>query len=131
MNIPDYSQYGYYEVSVHCIRDFYRLWFSHPSVENITWWNFADQTATPAENKWNADLLDRNLKPKPSYLVLNEMINREWKTILDNLPYDGGVYRFKGFFGTYKVTIQMGGKYYEKDIHLSEDGPREFIIQLE
>ncbi|MFC2124022.1 endo-1,4-beta-xylanase [Bacteroidota bacterium] len=127
--IPDDENGQQIQASV--VGNLYRLWFSHNAVQSITWWNFADQTATPNENKWKAGLLDANLDPKPSYNILNRLINNEWTTELDDIPFDGKVYRFKGFFGKYKVEIEKDGKLIVREIHLSKDGPRDFIINLE
>ena len=34
------------------VADYYRLWFSHPAVKAITWWNLPDGTAAGTENRW-------------------------------------------------------------------------------
>jgi GH35 family endo-1,4-beta-xylanase len=56
------------------VRDFYTLAFSHPGVEAIVWWSVSDKDA------WRgmpAGLLGEDGTPKPSYEVLDELINTQ------------------------------------------------------
>lgn len=91
-------------------RNFYRLWFSHPAVEAIIWWNVADGTAVAGEDKWNGGLVNRDFSPKPAYTVLNELINNEWKTHLTQPLVAGKPITFRGFYGTYLATVTVGKK---------------------
>ncbi len=111
--------------------NFYRLWFSHPYVENIIWWNLADNTAVKGEDKWNAGLIDKNLKPKPSYEVLDRLINKEWKTSIEEKHINSNSFKFKGFYGKYSILVKKDGKTYKSEIHLIKESPREFAIVLE
>jgi GH35 family endo-1,4-beta-xylanase len=86
-------------------RDFYRLWFSHPSVDSITWWNFADGGAAPGEDGVDSGLLDRHLNPKPAYEALTELITREWRTELRTSTNAEGRLSFRGFFGRYRLQV--------------------------
>lgn len=109
-------------------KDFYRLWFAHPNVEAITWWNVADGTAVPGEDKWHGGFLDNDLNPKPAYEVLNQLINEEWNTQLTKEV--NGPLKFQGFYGKYLIRGDYNGQEFEKEIHLSKNGQTEFIIQL-
>ncbi|MCE5308328.1 MAG: hypothetical protein LLG20_11875 [Acidobacteriales bacterium] len=64
-------------------RNLYRLLFSHPSVEAITWWNLAGGTAFGDENKYRAGLVRRDMFPKPSYEALRKLIREEWHTRME------------------------------------------------
>ena len=86
-------------------RDFYRLWFSHPCVRGITWWNLVDGGAAPGEPSYSG-LFDKDMNPKPSYEVLDSLINHEWRTrLVMKAPKDGCV-NFRGFKGNYKITYK-------------------------
>ena len=61
-------------------RNLYRLWFSHPAVHAITWWNLPDGGAAPGEDTVASGLVDREMRPKISYQVLQDLIRREWRT---------------------------------------------------
>lgn len=89
--------------------NFYRLWFSHPAVHAITWWNFADGTAAPGEDGVLSGLLDPNLAPKPAYLALHDLIRKQWRTTLHATTDAAGEVRFRGFHGGYRATLDNQG----------------------
>lgn len=108
----------------------YRLWFSHPNVEAIIWWNLIDDTAAPSytradgtivngEDKWKGGLLNRDFTPKPVFDVLNKLINTEWQTSL-NKKTETSQISFTGFFGEYELTMKKDGKTITKRIGLNK-----------
>ncbi len=107
-------------------RHFYRLWFSHPAVEAIIWWNVVDGTAVAGEDKWNGGLVNRDFSPKPAYTVLNELINHEWKTNLTLRQQDAAPVTFRGFHGEYLLKITTGGRTVEKRVNLVK-GPSHHV----
>ncbi|MHA1149560.1 MAG: endo-1,4-beta-xylanase [Promethearchaeota archaeon] len=80
---------------------YYKTCFSHPNVEAIIWWDLYDGRS------WvqNGGLLDEDWNPKKSYKVLDELINKEWHTSGSKKTNNEGLLEFKGFFGTYNITI--------------------------
>lgn len=102
ISAPDNTAYGR-AVQRALTRDLYRLWFSHPNVRGITWWNLIDGGAAPGEPSFSG-LLDQEGNPKPSYEALDSLINHEWKTRLDLKADKEGKIRFWGFRGTYRIT---------------------------
>ncbi len=90
-------------------RNLYRLLFSHPSVEAITWWNFADGTAFGDENKYRAGLVRQDLSPKPSYEALRKLIHEEWHTRMEVNSGTSSEIRFRGFYGNYRAVIHHNG----------------------
>ncbi|GAB2565194.1 endo-1,4-beta-xylanase [Spirosoma areae] len=111
-------------------RNFYRLWFSHPAVGAIIWWNVADGTAVAGEDKWNGGLVNGDFSPKPSYTVLNELINNEWKTKLTLQPKDTAPVQFRGFYGDYIVRVKQGKKVLEQRVQFLKNGKNETRIIL-
>lgn len=88
------------------VRDFYTLAFSHPGVEAIIWWSVSDKDA------WRgmpAGLLGANGMPKPSYKVLDQLINKTWRTHVHGVVNPAGDLKMKGFYGTYKVILKHQG----------------------
>jgi GH35 family endo-1,4-beta-xylanase len=83
--------------------NFYRLWFSHPAVHAITWWNFADGTAAPGEDSVRSGLLNERLEPKPAYVALHDLIRRQWRTAFDATTDATGAISFRGFHGQYQI----------------------------
>lgn len=98
------------EAQADAARKFYRLWFSHPSVEGITWWNVPDGGAAPGEDKVCSGLLYGDLTPKPSYHTLRQLLHEEWRTQTEGVTDTEGVLRFRGFHGGYLARIESGAK---------------------
>ena len=87
-------------------RDFYTLAFSHPAVESIIWWTITDL------KPWRgmpAGLLDAEGQPKPVYHALDQLINHEWNTRIEGTTASDGGVRFRGYYGSYKITGEDGG----------------------
>ena len=101
------------------VSNLYRLWFSTPQMAGITWWNLGDGTAYGKENKANGGLVDKNLDPKPSFEALDKLINHEWKTKASGTTCNDGRYTFRGFKGSYKLTVGAPGKSKEFTIDVS------------
>ena len=112
-------------------RNFYRLWFSHPAVEAIIWWNTVDGTAVAGEDKWNGGLVNRDFSPKPSYTVLNDLINKDWKSTLNTTLNDTNKLTFRGFYGDYKITMKEGKTVTERTVRLTKNGPKTVAVEIE
>lgn len=115
----------------------YRLWFSHPAVEAITWWNLVDGTAAYAplgseegENRLRAGLVNFDFSPKPAYRVLRRLIHDEWITRCTLNYEEGATNCFHGFHGTYEAIIDTddGRKYV--DITLGAHDENRYVITL-
>jgi len=89
------------------VAEFYRVLFSHPAVEAITWWDFSDQGAWQGAP---AGLLRKDMTPKPAYETLKKLIKKEWWTGPLRLTTDAkGRVNFRGFLGRYIIktdTVQ-------------------------
>ena len=95
-------------------RNLYRLWFSYPAVAGITWWNSVDGGAAPGEPAISG-IFDVNLKKKPVYDALDQLINHDWKTKLTVPASEDAKVAFRGFRGKYRITWKDGnGKTLEK-----------------
>lgn len=112
-------------------RNFYRLWFSHPAVEAIIWWNTVDGTAVAGEDKWNGGLVNRDFSPKPAYTTLNELINKEWKTNLTVQQKDTAPVQFRGFYGDYLVRMKQGKKVTEQRVSWRKGQPSSVQLTIE
>ena len=107
------------------VRNIYRAWFSHPKVMGITWWNTVDGAGFVGEPKvsglWTVDM-----KKKPAYEELDELINHEWRTNLKVAAKDGFV-KFRGFRGKYRIgwVCAMCGGRHEREVYVVGDGLKE------
>lgn len=73
------------EAQAYFARQAYRLFFSHPAVEAITWWNMRDGQAASNEAHLMGGLIKDDLTPKASYRALEQLIAKDWQT---NVSYD-------------------------------------------
>ncbi len=89
------------------VAEFYRVLFSHPAVEAITWWDFTDQDA------WQqapAGLVRSDMTPKPAYERLCELLKGTWWTDVEVPMAAGGTVPFRGFLGHYEVQAGQGNQ---------------------
>ena len=117
----------------------YRLWFSHPAMSAITWWNMVDNTAYQApdainnnqgENRYLGGLLNNDMTEKPSYKVLYDLIHHEWTTD-ETLEYEReGRNKLYGFCGDYDVVIRTDAGTFERSLTISRYEPDIQEIQL-
>ena len=99
-------------------RNLYRLWFSTPSMEGITWWTVVDDCGAPGETSVSG-LFTRDMQPKPSYYALRELIQNEWTTHLQVKVRRDGRLTFRGFKGSYRLRwCDANGNQHEVMYHL-------------
>jgi GH35 family endo-1,4-beta-xylanase len=129
ITIAGYGENGD-ELQAKVVSNLYRIWFSTPNMAGLTWWNLGDGTAYKTENEAMGGLLDEGIGRKSAYQVLDQLINKEWKTN-EALKTDAkGKAQFRGFYGKYKVEIKYKGKTFEKEINLSHSGDNHFTIEM-
>ena len=111
-------------------RNMYRKWFSHPSVRGITWWNTVDGGGVRGEPEVSG-LFTRDMKRKPAYEALDELINREWRTRLTAVTDgEGGALAssvsFRGFRGKYRISwhCRVCGSSHSRDVVLTGDSAK-------
>ena len=85
------------------VRNIYRAWFSHPKTMGITWWNTVDGAGVAGEPLVSG-LLTIDMKKKPAYEMLDQLINREWRTNLSVAADKDGRVAFRGFKGRYRLS---------------------------
>ena len=139
VTIPAYSwEAEDEEIQADIIEKMYSLWFSHPSVKHIIYWNLVDGYAafaprgdmTSGENYYHGGLMRFDMTKKPAYQRLYELINNVWHTE-EKITAKGGKASFKGFFGNYELTIKCGNKIVKRDIFLGKDRINCFHITLD
>ncbi len=82
----------------------YTLLFSHPAVQAITWWDFADF------GTWQgapAGLLRKNMTPKPLYDWLMDAFHRRWTTRARATSDATGHVTLRAFYGEYVFTARL------------------------
>ena len=108
-------------------RNIYRKWFSHRAMMGITWWNTVDGGGVYGEPTVSG-LFTRDLRKKPAYLALDELINGEWKT-KGRAKVEGRnrTVSFRGFRGKYRLSWRCAncGGVHSREVWLTGEGVTE------
>ena len=148
VTVPAYSWKREDEfIQADIIEKLYSLWFSHPNVEQIIYWNLIDGYAhlwnpdpqkiaasqgdmTIGENYYYGGLLRFDLSPKPAYYTIKELTQKIWHTEGVYTSDDLGAINFRGFYGKYQININVKDTTIIKDIYLSKESDNVFRITL-
>jgi GH35 family endo-1,4-beta-xylanase len=110
------------------VEEFYRVLFSHPAVEAITWWDFSDWRAWQGAP---AGFLRSDMSPKPAYDELKKLIKGKWWTKTAATTGSDGTAEFRGFLGEYRVRVSLpDGKTAEGKYTLAKEGPNRWTVRL-
>ena len=129
------------------IEKLYSLWFSHPKVEQIVYWNLIDGYAhlwdpdpekikasqgdmTIGENYYHGGLLRFDMTPKPAYYKIKELTQKVWHTETNAVADADGNVSFRGFYGKYDLEITKDGKTVTKEIDLSSKKDNNTVISV-
>lgn len=119
LTIPAYSYDPADEaIQAEILRNLYRIWFSHPAVEAIIYWNLVDGFAAFApqgdmkagENYYHGGLIRYDFTPKPVFQVVKDMFGKEFRTSLEAESIKRGARQevsFIGFYGDYDITVTL------------------------
>jgi len=118
------------ELQAQMLKIFYSVWFSHPSIDTIVYWNTVDgycHTGTDwNENNCRGGLFHHDLTPKKSALMLKKLFDEEWHTDLELITDADGYIEFKGFFGDYSALVN--GRSYKFGLHKNQINVTEISI---
>jgi len=82
--------------------NFYTLVFSKPYVRQLTRWFLVDAVCGRG---LDAGLVTQEGERKPAYHALKQLLKKEWITAASGRTDADGRFRFRGFLGTYDVTV--------------------------
>ena len=144
VTIPAYSWDSEDEsIQAEILENLYTVWFSHPNVEQIIYWNMVDGYAhlwdpdpvkiqasqgnmTLGENYYHGGLLRFDLTPKPAYFTIKNLFEKVWHTEEILLSDTTGNSHFRGFYGDYEITVN--GKSYPAV--LRQNGENHIVIEI-
>lgn len=101
------------------VSELYRVLFSHPAVEAITWWDMSD---TDAWMGAPSGLLDGQMNPKPAYDALKKLIKTDWHTRGAATTDASGGVAIRGFYGGYRCNATIGGVAMKGEFQLTKQG---------
>ena len=134
------------EIQAEIIENLYSIWFSHPNVEQIIYWNLVDGYAHPGskipeekaremrgnmsmgENYYYGGLLRFDMSPKPAYFKIKELLQKTWHTETELLTDENGNADFRGFYGDYTVEIATDSGVERRTVSLSKNKEKDFTI---
>ncbi len=139
VTVPAYSADAEDEqIQAEILEKLYSIWFSHPGVEQIIYWNVVDGYAngakpgdmTVGENYYYGGLLRFDMTPKPAFIKLKELLEERWHTEAELLTDENGNADFRGFFGDYTVEIETGSGVEIRTVSLSKKGENNFTLVI-
>ena len=139
VSVPAYSYDPENEkIQAEILEKLCKIWFAHPNVEQIIYWNLVDGYAhgatpgdmTKGENKYYAGLFRFDMTPKPAYYVFKNLFEKEWHTEAEVTTDEEGFALFKGFYGDYTAKIEVNGKIIEQKIKLGKELYNTYKIEI-
>lgn len=136
MTIPAYgADAENEEVQAELIQRLYPIFFSHPAMEAIIYWNTVDGYAygavpgdmTKGENRYFGGLLRFDMSEKPAYQVLKHLVNEEWHTSVTVKPVNGCA-TFRGFYGDYRLTVHAGDRTIKTTYRLAKNAKKDVTV---
>jgi endo-1,4-beta-xylanase len=107
---------------------YYKILFSNPAVAAITWWDLTDLHA------WKnapAGLLRNDMSPKPAYTALRDLIKNQWWTRAEEVADASGDVRLRGFYGSYQLTAQSGGRHLRGEFTFDSESAKAIEVHLQ
>ena len=138
MTIPAYSGDGEdEEIQAELLKNVYTVFFSHPAMEAVIYWNVVDGYAhgapqgdmTSGENRYYGGLLRFDMSEKPAFRALRELVTKTWHTNCTAKPC-GDQLRFRGFYGDYSLTFRWNGGEMTAPYRLSKHADHNGILTL-
>ena len=146
ITIPAYSNDPEDEaVQAELLEWLYSIWFSHPAMEQIIYWNLVDGYAyvndpekikdsqgdmTIGENVYYGGLFRFDMTPKPAFFAIQNLIKKKWHTDTSLVTDAEGCAKMRGFYGTYAFTVETENGIETREITLSKDGKNNIEIIL-
>lgn len=114
MTIPAYSDSEEdQDLQAELIEKIYTVFFSHPAMEAIIYWNTVDGYAafaplgdmTAGENLYYGGLMQFDMTPKKSFYTIKRLFTEKWHTNETVVTGADGSASIRGFYGKYDVIL--------------------------
>lgn len=137
VTIPAYSNSAEdEELQARVIDNLYSIWFSHPAMEAVTYWNLVDGYAAFApqgdmsngENYYYGGLVRFDFTPKPAYYMMQELFKHRWHTQDSAKTDENGSAIMRGFKGEYEIVLEKNNRRFTHVCKL-EGGKHKLILE--
>ena len=125
------------EMQAETVENLYTIWFSHPSVEAVTYWNLVDGYAhaaiqgdmTCGQNYYHGGLARFDHSRKPSYDVIQELFRHRFVSE-GTAETDGeGTAVLRGYPGVYELKTEKNESGAVRECHIARgEGTKHVII---
>lgn len=138
MTIPAYSNTEEdEEIQAELLEGVYSVFFSHPAMEAVIYWNLVDGYAAFAqpgdmsngENGYYGGLLRFDMSEKPAFRRLKKLIREDWHTETA-VKAQNGTASFRGFCGDYEAAVYAGDKTVPFSFALSKNGDNTVTVRI-
>ncbi len=133
------------EIQAKLLEYMYTLWFSHPAMEQIIYWNLVDGYAhvgdvsyeevlktqgdmTRGENVYYGGLLHFDMSEKPAYKKLYDLIHHVWHTEETLCTDEDGAVQFRGFYGDYEIAVEGAQEVHNVSLSTKSDNCYKIVI---
>ncbi len=140
LTIPAYTESAEDEdIQAEILKNIYSMWFSHPAMEAIVYWNLVDGYAafapqgdmTAGENYYRGGLLRFDFTPKKAFYTIRDLFKKTWRTNdTVHTGEEGNTASFKGFYGEYDAKITVNGATIPMNIHLAKQDQHDITVRL-
>jgi GH35 family endo-1,4-beta-xylanase len=103
----------------------FSTFFSHPACDGMNMWGMGPDT-----NRWTANyMIDLQGNIRPSYYAVKSLIRDKFMTKATGSSDVSGIYKYRGFKGTYEVTVTKGSATGSAQVTLGDvDGNTTFKV---
>lgn len=117
------------DIQAEIVKNLYPVYFSHPAMEAVIYWNLVDGYAafapqgdmTAGENRFHGGLMRYDMSKKPAYYALRDLFTKTWITNTETATDDGGCAYLRGFYGDYDIKVVYNGREYDMDFNISSN----------
>ncbi len=138
VTIPSYSNDPEdEEIQAQLLKNLYSLWFSHPNMEAIVYWNLAEGYLGPVfdmqagENYYHGGFLRKDFTCKPAYTAVHDLIFKQWHTCVTDRADEQGNVAFRGFYGDYGLEVTVGDRTVYETVTWTKDSSGKITVQLQ
>ena len=121
---PDYDDE---DIQAEILKNLYSMWFSHPCMEALIYWDFVDGHCwTP----YNIGFVKNDLTPKKAYYTIRDLFGKTWRTNLDTCTNSYGQASLKAFYGEYDITVHSNEKSVTETLNFSKNSKPDFTLNI-
>ncbi|MCK5803028.1 MAG: endo-1,4-beta-xylanase [Lentisphaeria bacterium] len=109
----------------HMLKNLMLAFYSNPAVRGVS---FANVWEAAAQSTPKSALFRKNMVPKPAAKMLRQLLDEEWRTVVETETGAEGGVKITGYQGTYEVSVVVDGKALTQTARLSGDNEANTVL---